>query len=203
MKKKNLPIPLLVLILVASACTSSPSNPANDQGEIIGMANPASVYCEDQGGKLDMRNNADGTYGECIFPDGSECEEWAYFRGECSPGDSLEAADNESFSMLVTALYGHVISSNTAVPAESILVLSPEGSGSVFLTGENGEVEEKILAIQDKSEPANKANFWGRLDCPNLNECLLTVTSMRVDGPGDFLQEPIEAWEGVIYSGPP
>jgi len=22
----------------------------------------------------------------CIFPDGSECEEWAYLRGECGPG---------------------------------------------------------------------------------------------------------------------
>jgi len=24
-----------------------------------------------------------------VFPDGSECEEWAYFRGDCQPGDSL------------------------------------------------------------------------------------------------------------------
>jgi hypothetical protein len=25
----------------------------------------------------------------CVFPDGSECEEWAYFRAECAPGEGL------------------------------------------------------------------------------------------------------------------
>ncbi|MGA1825552.1 MAG: DUF333 domain-containing protein [bacterium] len=24
-----------------------------------------------------------GQYGICVFEDGSECDEWAYFRGEC------------------------------------------------------------------------------------------------------------------------
>ncbi len=51
------------------------------------MPNPASVFCEDNGGKLEIRTAADGGQsGFCIFPDGSECEEWAYFRGECKPG---------------------------------------------------------------------------------------------------------------------
>lgn len=48
------------------------------------LANPASVYCEKQGGKLEIRTGADGGQtGFCKLPDGSECEEWAYFRGEC------------------------------------------------------------------------------------------------------------------------
>lgn len=55
------------------------------------MANPASVYCEDNGGTLEIRTGADGgEYGVCIFDDGSECEEWAYFRGECVPGQGSE-----------------------------------------------------------------------------------------------------------------
>jgi putative hemolysin len=53
------------------------------------LANPASVYCDEQGGKLEIREHEDGgQYGVCIFDDGSECEEWAYFRGECAPGDN-------------------------------------------------------------------------------------------------------------------
>jgi putative hemolysin len=52
----------------------------------IGLPNPASVFCTDQGYELEIRDEAAGQVGYCIFPDGSECEEWAYFRGECEPG---------------------------------------------------------------------------------------------------------------------
>jgi putative hemolysin len=54
-------------------------------GENIGqVANPASVYCEKQGGKLEIRTGADGGQtGFCVLSGGSECEEWKYFRGEC------------------------------------------------------------------------------------------------------------------------
>ncbi|MCB2224537.1 MAG: DUF333 domain-containing protein [Actinobacteria bacterium] len=52
-----------------------------------GLANPASVFCIEQGGALDLRTDEDGgQVGVCVFDDGSECEEWAYFRGECTPG---------------------------------------------------------------------------------------------------------------------
>lgn len=54
------------------------------------MPNPASVYCEDNNGKFELRQEKDGgQVGYCIFEDDSECEEWAFFRGECLPGDSL------------------------------------------------------------------------------------------------------------------
>jgi putative hemolysin len=52
----------------------------------VGLPNPASVYCEENGGQVDIRSDSDGNqYGVCVFPDGSECDEWAFFRGECSP----------------------------------------------------------------------------------------------------------------------
>src|SRR5512145_969308 len=50
------------------------------------LPNPASAYCEQQANRLEIRTAADGSQsGVCIFPDGSECDEWAYFRGECGP----------------------------------------------------------------------------------------------------------------------
>lgn len=53
------------------------------------IANPASVFCKDRGGSLEIRTGEDGGQtGYCKFPDGSECEEWAYFRGECQSGNS-------------------------------------------------------------------------------------------------------------------
>ncbi|NOX63807.1 MAG: DUF333 domain-containing protein [Chloroflexi bacterium] len=52
-----------------------------------GLPNPASQYCVENGGELEMRKADDGgEIGICKFPDGSECEEWAFFRGECAPG---------------------------------------------------------------------------------------------------------------------
>jgi hypothetical protein len=50
------------------------------------MPNPASVYCEKNGYTLEIRTAADGSQsGVCVFPDGSSCDEWAYYRGECGP----------------------------------------------------------------------------------------------------------------------
>ncbi len=67
-----------------SIVTPEPDEPA-------GLANPASVYCEEQGGTLEIRTDADGgQYGVCVFDDGRECEEWAFFRGECEKSDSVE-----------------------------------------------------------------------------------------------------------------
>ncbi len=58
------------------------------------MPNPASVFCEEHGGKVDLRTDAaGGVAGVCVFPDGSECDEWVYFRGECSPGQAAPTPD--------------------------------------------------------------------------------------------------------------
>ncbi|MFH1448631.1 MAG: DUF333 domain-containing protein [Candidatus Micrarchaeota archaeon] len=48
-----------------------------------GLANPASVYCEQAGYNLEMRQSENGTHGVCIFTDGSECEEWSFYRRKC------------------------------------------------------------------------------------------------------------------------
>jgi len=54
----------------------------------VGLPNPASVFCEGQGGRLDIRtDDAGGQIGVCVFPDGSECDEWALFRNECRPAE--------------------------------------------------------------------------------------------------------------------
>jgi len=56
--------------------------------EPVGIANPASTFCIQNNGKSEIRTNADMSQtGFCIFTDNSECEEWAFFRKECVPGD--------------------------------------------------------------------------------------------------------------------
>ena len=71
-----------VLTLVA-ACAAPPSAP-EAAPPAIGMANPASVACVNQGGKSEVRDSAAGQFGVCVFPDGRQCEEWTLHReGRC------------------------------------------------------------------------------------------------------------------------
>lgn len=54
------------------------------------IANPASVNCEKKGGSLEIRKDKEGNeVGFCLFDDGSECEEWAFFRNECQKGEKI------------------------------------------------------------------------------------------------------------------
>jgi len=53
------------------------------------VPDPAAVYCKDQGYNLETRNNANGQYGVCIFEDGSECDEWLFFTGQCGQEHSF------------------------------------------------------------------------------------------------------------------
>ena len=70
------------------------------------MANPASVFCEEQGGRIELREAEGGTYGVCIFDDGSECDEWAFYREECKPGDYDTASEPAAVPRYINEQYG-------------------------------------------------------------------------------------------------
>lgn len=59
-----------------------------------GLANPASAFCQDKGGELEFKSGAGGEYGICHLAGGAMCEEWSFFRGECSPSESIEFIKN-------------------------------------------------------------------------------------------------------------
>lgn len=83
---KNTKILLVILIIIAGLILLLSYGIFKKADKESGMqiANPASVYCEEKGGALEIRTSTDGSQqGFCIFEDGSECEEWAFFRNEC------------------------------------------------------------------------------------------------------------------------
>lgn len=69
----------------------------DENGEIVstgseavnapGMANPAAIYCEEQGFRYEITTAEDGSQcGQCIFSDAGEaCDAWDFFHGRCSP----------------------------------------------------------------------------------------------------------------------
>jgi putative hemolysin len=86
---------LLAGALLVAACGSTPA-PTAQAGQ-AGLPNPAAVYCEEQGGTIDIREDAQGgQYGVCMFDDGSECDEWAFYRGECQPGQMTHAPEPQT-----------------------------------------------------------------------------------------------------------
>ena len=69
-----------------SANTEAETNNTNESQ--AGIANPASVHCEENGYALEIRTAADGSQvGICKATNGKECEEWAFFRGNCTLED--------------------------------------------------------------------------------------------------------------------
>ncbi|MHC1739801.1 MAG: DUF333 domain-containing protein [Anaerolineaceae bacterium] len=89
--KKGIHAFLFGILMVASltACTViqvQPFEPTATEIPFLNMPNPASVYCEQNGNTLIIQTAADGSQsGICVFSDGSTCDEWAYFKGECGP----------------------------------------------------------------------------------------------------------------------
>ena len=77
---------LIVLtgIVLFAACSPTQTSPTPEAN----LPNPASVYCEEQGNRAGIVSAPDGSQsGICVFPDGITCDEWAYFRGECTPAE--------------------------------------------------------------------------------------------------------------------
>jgi putative hemolysin len=78
---------LILATLIISGCGTVTVEPTTE------LPNPASAYCEERGYTIEIRTSADGgTYGVCKFSDGSECEEWAFYRGECKPASASKTA---------------------------------------------------------------------------------------------------------------
>ncbi|ARF51977.1 putative hemolysin [Pantoea stewartii] len=68
------------LLLISATALLAGCSPLKVQQHQTGMANPASVYCEKIGGKLDIVKEPGGEVGYCTLPSGERIEEWTLFR---------------------------------------------------------------------------------------------------------------------------
>ena len=87
---------MLILIVLLAWC-SLISQENDPQTEI---ANPASEYCKENRWNLEIVPDVWWSRWKCNFDDGSFCEEWSYYHGECSPGrwdgNSIQIEDIEN-----------------------------------------------------------------------------------------------------------
>jgi putative hemolysin len=148
-KMKTASIAIIVSLFVLSACaTKTPQPiPATATLDSENITNPASTYCKEQGHKLEIRTTQENNqYGVCMFDDDSECEEWAYYRGECKPGD-MDVAPAPT-----------VIPAGIANPASTYCV--EKGGTSEIRTAEDGS-QSGVCIFPDGSECDEWAFFKG------------------------------------------
>lgn len=122
---------IIILITSLISCSIVPTQNATEPTETVsGFADPATVYCKENGNRIEIRKAADGSqYGACVFSDGSECEEWAYFRGECGdPGTQTTLSPTKTMIPTGTA------SVFTDVPFSGVRVTYVANAGFMITT---------------------------------------------------------------------
>ncbi|MGJ8515496.1 putative hemolysin [Carnimonas bestiolae] len=73
---------LAAALVPLSGCASHHDDTPAPNTPMVGQdgGNPASRYCVEQGGKLEIRKGPQGETGYCHLPDGRVIEEWTLFR---------------------------------------------------------------------------------------------------------------------------
>ncbi|WP_341666502.1 putative hemolysin [Alcaligenes sp. SDU_A2] len=61
--------------MLLAACASS-----DQRSKTLSQVNPASAFCQRMGGQSVLHQGPRGAYGTCLMQDGSETEEWAFYR---------------------------------------------------------------------------------------------------------------------------
>lgn len=70
---------------------AGPSNASTSTNQYPGAYTPATAYCLEHGGTPKELHFSDiGDFVICQFSDGTECEEWSYYYGNCLPGQIEE-----------------------------------------------------------------------------------------------------------------
>jgi len=75
---KNIAFLAFISTLTLSACTSIQNNESAQPN--IGIANPASKFCVENRGKLEIVKESKGEVAYCQLENGEKIEEWTFFR---------------------------------------------------------------------------------------------------------------------------
>ena len=218
-----------IILMTLTACTTiqiQGTEPAPTEPAVVNLPNPASVHCEQNGNQLEIHTIADGSQsGICVFPDGSTCDEWAYFRGECGP------ATQEPTLPVVTVEATTEGSGGSTAPetAEAIAdwwgVIKSTDAGAQFddyferqdipgqviyfgIDSMDPAVQVQIEALRDSGKIVH---LYGTLlsNVPDYNGSQVQVDRIEVEdqGSGGYMPpgstEEIADWRGVIKSTEP
>lgn len=170
---------LIIILCAVTACTAlkpgADMELAATEPAQAGLANPATVFCAENGNKSEIRTAADGSQtGVCIFPDGSTCDEWAYFRGECSPAAEGNPKD-------VVDWQGVIMSTDPGAQFDDYFERREQGQTiAVGIDSIDPDVKSKIEALRDSGQVVH---LYGTIltDMPDYNGSQIQVDRIETE----------------------
>jgi uncharacterized protein len=78
---KLVAVSMIVVAMAGSAACGSDAEPTGTTTD-VGIANPAAVFCIEEGGTLEIVDEDGGQLAYCNLPDGTRVEEWEYYRSQ-------------------------------------------------------------------------------------------------------------------------
>ena len=217
----------IIIVMTLTACTAlqpqgTPESVPTDMPQ-AGMPNPASVYCTQQGNTHEIRTADDGSQtGICIFPDGSTCDEWAYYRGECGPAipvvtvETTANPSDEPGSFVspgtteeITDWWGVIKSTDPGAQFDDYFVRQDTGQVIYFgIDSLDPAIKSQIEALRDSGKIVH---LYGTLfsNVPDSYGSQIQVDRIEVENQasGGYMppgtEEEITNWWGVIKSTEP
>lgn len=140
-------------------CQKEGEEVSGETGENTNLPNPASVNCTQKGGKLEIRQETAGEYGVCKFSDGTECEEWQFFRNECQKGQYKVADTSHPYSGFINKIKTDYFFKDGMGNVYSLKLSS--GAGKELRERLDSEVgrKEAVTIIASETPPLSKVLF--------------------------------------------
>ena len=161
----------LIALLAIGCLTLTGCNKTENPDENVGIANPASVYCEEQGGTLNLEEWL------CMFSDGTYCEEWSYYRWECEAGEIFYNTLDEGFIDDVEVKTDWNGSSEAY--SDEDLQAAVDTIMNTVNNEWNVKVEMQELFYQWDEESANQLSYCQELN-PEVDECVFFKTNFYI-----------------------
>jgi len=196
--KKILTITIILMALTACSMFQIQTQEAAGTALPPNMPNSASVYCKQNGNTLEIQTADDGSQsGVCIFPDGSTCDEWAYFRGECDPAAPIIPAPVLTIEATTDASGGYMPPGTSEPIADWRGVIKSTVPGAQYddyfelwtngqiiyfgIDSQDPAVQTQIEALRDSGKVVH---LFGTLfsNVPDYNGSQVLVESIEVEG---------------------
>lgn len=141
MKVKLSIVIISMLAFTLTGCTQINNKNDNNTGSVW-IANPASVYCEENWWTLELIFDNGESYGVCNFEDWSFCEEREFYHGECANEKNETNLDTNTGTISDTELKTQKMEEISAIFQKYKNINSPQTS---WLNEQDIELMEEII----------------------------------------------------------